>query len=170
MCSSPPPPKLAVPEFSSHAGGQAGAQASGSCPLLARVHTWHFSKSLRCYSPAHLLFSSWYKTTFMWLPINGDQRGDSDTADTAAAQAHLCGVPRARGLGILADPLPTSSRGSQSCLLLLVTGGPVRHNRWLLGTGKRGVHRTDGLGLKGIVSRVENLTSSLRNEDTEEAF
>lgn len=46
----------------------------------------------------------------------------------------------------------------------------MRHNRWLLGTGKRCVHRTEGLGLKDIVSCVENLTSSLSDEDTGEAF
>lgn len=32
------------------------------------------------------------------------------------------------------------------------------------------MHRLEGLGLKGIVSSVENLTSSLRDEDTGEAF
>lgn len=43
-------------------------------------------------------------------------------------------------------------------LLLLATGGPVHHNRWLLGTGKRSVYRLEGLVLKSTVSHVENLS------------
>lgn len=31
------------------------------------------------------------------------------------------------------------------------------YTRWLLGTCKRSVHRLEGLGLKSIMSHVENL-------------
>lgn len=167
MCFSPPPPKSAVPESSSHAVGQAGAQAPGNCPLLTRMHTRRFSKSLRCYSPAHLFFSSWYKTTFMWLPINGDQQGDTAMLQPKHTSEECQGAGGGgwAHLLILCPPAPEAPRAACCCLC-----GPVRHNRWLLGTGKRSVHRMEGLGLKGIVSRVENLTSFLRDEDTGEAF
>lgn len=113
--------QVSVPEFSSHAGEQAGAQASGSCPLLARVHTWHFSKSLRCYSPAHLFFFSWYKTTFTWLPINGDQQGDSNTVDTAGLQpkhtsAECQGAEGWAYLLILCPPAPEAPSAACCCL------------------------------------------------------